>query len=149
MTSDLRGVVAAIAIKDEHKAPMRVVDEAEITEREGIVGNVPQAARRRVTFLSEEQWEQVNGELGAELPWHTRRANILVRNLPLGELIGKSLRVGEAGIAINGETEPCGQMDGYHQGLQEALRPECRGGVHGSVTSEGRVRTGDTIEILP
>lgn len=138
--------ITAIALKPDHRAAMEEVNKVEVTER-GISGNAKSSAHRRVTFISEEQWADTTSELGTELPWHTRRANVLLSGVHAPDLMGKTLRVGDVEIQVNGETEPCGRMDEIHPGLRKALEPECRGGVYGSVVSGGTLRVGDTVEV--
>ena len=141
------GKVVSIALKTAHGAPLIEVQEAQVSE-EGLEGNVHQRAERRVTFLSKEQWAEVEQELDTPLPWTVRRANILVEGLDLAATLGESLRLGEVTIHINGETEPCGQMEAAQPGLRDALKPECRGGVYGNVSGAGPIRTGDTIRVV-
>ena len=147
MSDALRGTVSGIAIKREHGDPMDLVEEAAVTEA-GLAGNVAQADFRRVTLISQEQWAEALNELGADLPWQTRRANILIDGIPrMGDLIGKTVTLGGVTLRINGETRPCSQMDGFREGLQLALRPECRAGVYGSVLEGGAIRVGDRIGV--
>jgi hypothetical protein len=40
-------------------------------------------------------------------------------------------------------------MDQQHQGLKEALKPDCRAGVHGQVISGGTVHVGDAVRPDP
>ncbi len=138
----------AIAIKPAHGAPLELVESAEVTISEGLVGNVEQASHRRVTLLSKEQWAEVTAEAGADLPWQTRRANLLVEGIPLASLKGKMIRIGDVELNINGETKPCGQMDDAHDGLQGILKPECRGGMHASVQKGGTMRAGDAVVVV-
>jgi len=145
--SETEGVIVGLAVKTAHGAPMELVDSVSVTE-EGIEGNVHQRNERRITLLSKEQWVEMQTELGGDLPWTTRRANVLVEGLPLGDLIGKTLQVGGIEVHLYGETHPCGQMEAAQAGLQATMTPECRGGVHGSVVSGGEVRVGDTVQVL-
>ena len=145
--SDEAGVIVGLAVKRAHGAPMEEVSEVRVTE-EGIEGNVHQRAPRRVTFLAKEQWVQMQAELGGDLPWTTRRANVLVEGLEMGSLLGKTLQVGELEIHVYGETHPCEQMEAAQAGLRAAMTPECRGGVHGSVVHGGELRVGDTIRVV-
>lgn len=140
-------IVAAIAIKEAQGLPLILVDSASISVEGGLEGNTPSRAHRRVTFISEEQWADTLADLGADLPWHTRRANILVRGAAMGPWLGKSLKIGDIEVTINGETEPCGMMDQLHRGLRKALTPDCRGGVYGSVIQGGVISVGDTIVV--
>lgn len=142
------GRLVGIAIKPAHGAPLELVEEAEVTISEGLVGNVAQSSYRRVTLLSREQWDEVTAEAGVTLPWQTRRANLLVEGLALSSLKGKTIRLGEVALNINGETKPCSQMDDAHFGLQALLKPEWRGGVYGSVQTGGVLRTGDAITVV-
>ena len=47
--------------------------------------------KREVTLLSAEAWAEVCRELGADLPWHKRRANFLVEGIDLAGTIGKTI----------------------------------------------------------
>lgn len=149
MSDALQGIVRGIAIKREHGAPMDLVEEVAVTEA-GLDGNIAQSDLRRVTLISQEQWAETLDELGADLPWQTRRANILVGGIVrMGDLIAKTVTLGGVTLRINGETRPCSQMDGFREGLQLALRPEGRGGVYGSVVEGGAIRVGDRVGLAP
>lgn len=146
MTSQAR--VVALAVRSGRRGPMIEVDEAVAECDSGLAGDLPARPPRGLTLLAQEQWLQVCAELNAELPWHTRRANVLVEGLRLGELIGARLALGEVEIDVVDETEPCGEMDRLHPGLRRALTPDCRGGVHGRIVRAGTIRTGDPVRVL-
>jgi MOSC domain-containing protein YiiM len=141
--------VMALAIKSGRRGEMLLLDEVEALANGGLRGDVPSSAERGVTLISAPQWQDVTRELGAELPWHTRRANVLVSAERLAPWIGRSLRIGAATLAIKDETRPCGLMDQLKSGLREALKPDARGGVHGLVVQGGLIRVGDPICLLP
>ncbi len=142
------GKVLSIAVRTKINGPMREMSEAVAQANAGLEGDVPVDPQRGVTFLAQQQWEQVTRELGADLPWHTRRANLLVDCPSLGELIGKTIRVGGVEIVINGETDPCSIMDLQHPGLREILIPDMRGGVYGRVIRGGAIKRGEMINIV-
>ena len=143
MSEAFEGTIHAIALKPEHKGPMQLVDTATVHE-DGLEGNVGQ--ERHLTLLAQEQWDAAQRELGGELPWETRRANILVEGVAsFSEIIGHKLNLGEVTLRIVGETHPCSQMDHAQPGLQAALKPECRGGVHARVVNGGTIRVGDRV----
>ncbi|MCH7910281.1 MAG: MOSC domain-containing protein [Candidatus Hydrogenedentes bacterium] len=145
MNEAFEGTIRAIALKPEHKGPMRLVDMATVRE-DGLEGNVGQ--ERHITLLAQEQWDATQRELGGELPWETRRANILVEGIAsFSEIIGHKLNLGDVTLRIVGETHPCSQMDHLQPGLQAALKPECRGGVHGRVVNGGTIRVGDRVSL--
>ncbi len=74
-----------------------------------------------------------------------RRANLLVRGVELAASEGRVLAVGSCRILVRGETRPCDRMDEAADGLQEALRPEWRGGVYGEVLEGGELSVGDPV----
>lgn len=144
----LAGRIVAIAIKPEHYAPMAEVPEAGVRE-DGIEGSAWATSVRRVTLLFAEQWAEVQRELGVEIPWHVRRANVLVSGMHPKDVMRKRIRLGTVELLIHGETKPCERMDDAHPGLKAVLRPDLRGGVYGSVVQPGRIAVGDTVALIP
>lgn len=148
MPEEAFGRIVAIARKPGRGEPMAPVERTHLTEDGTLAESARSHPRRGVTLLSEERWAEVAGELGVPLPWHTRRANVLVAGLELGELIGSRVRIGAAELDILGETEPCQNMDRQHPGLRAALVPDCRGGVHGRVLAAGDIAVGDRVVVV-
>ena len=98
--------------------------------------------------LSAERWTDAVRELGRDLPWHTRRANVLSEGIDLASTIGQRLRIGEVEIEVYDETRPCKLMDEACPGLRLALKPDKRGGVVGEVVRGGVIRVGGVIVAL-
>lgn len=142
------GRVLAIALRCRDKGKMTEVAEATAEEGGGLVGDIVARAERGLTLIAAGQWTDVQKELAADLPWYTRRANVLVDADRLGHLIGREINVGEVRLKVEGETRPCDLMDRLHNGLKAALKPDCRGGVHGRVLQAGTIRVGDVVKIL-
>ena len=126
---------------------MREVAEAEAALGGGLLDDLPVDPDRGITLLAADQWDDVTEELERDLPWHTRRANLLVGCATLAGLLGKSIRVGTVTVEIKGVTEPCGLMDRICPGLLKALTPDSRGGVHGKVVQSGTIKIGDTVKV--
>jgi MOSC domain-containing protein YiiM len=112
-------------------------------------GEARGSVQRGITFLSQAAWQDVCRELNVDLPWHTRRANVLVEGLDLAGTIGQVLRIGGISVRIMGETRPCALMDRLQPGLRSALAPAVRGGVHGEILTSGEIAVGDPVEVLP
>lgn len=144
---ELAGKVTGLAVKPAHYAPLQEVPEVSVTP-EGIEGNAWASTARRITLLFQEQWDEVQRELDATIPWPTRRANVLVAGLHPRQLLKQRVRLGDVELDIHGETKPCERMDQAHDGLKNALKPDLRGGVYGSVVRPGQIRVGDTITVL-
>jgi MOSC domain-containing protein YiiM len=141
------GKVLAIAVRTAQNGPMREVAEVRAETGGGLDGDVKPAPHRGISLITAPQWRQVQQDLHADLPWHTRRANVLLDMHGLAPLIGKQIEIGELRIEVKGETRPCGLMDELHQGLRAALVPDCRGGVHGQILRGGTLRIGDPVRI--
>ncbi len=140
------GRLVGIARAPRKRAPLLELDEAEIGVADGIAGDVRGAKLgRQVTVLFREGWEDACRELGASLPWVTRRANLLVEGFAVPRE-GERLAIGEAVLEVTEETQPCSVMEAAHRGLRRALTPEWRGGVCCRVVKGGRIRIGDAVK---
>ncbi|HAK63005.1 MAG: MOSC domain-containing protein [Pseudomonadota bacterium] len=143
------GEVTGIALRARPRAPMQQLDQTEITLAAGLTGDFRGAVPgRQVTVLSEEGWLAACAELGEELPWVTRRANLLLRGVELKGRIGGRLRVGDALLIITDECEPCSVMERARGGLRRALLSGWRGGATCRVARGGLVRLGDAAELF-
>lgn len=139
------GKVLGIALRTQPKGPMREVQSAHAVVDHGLEGDLASQPERGITLLASGQWNQVVRELAANIPWHTRRANVLIESDGLSHLIGKEIAIGDVIIQINAETVPCGLMDQLVPGLRNVLKPDCRGGVNGRILNGGVIKIGDEV----
>ena len=123
---------------------MERLESAAVTIEAGVEGDVRGTLRdRQVTVLTHEGWQAACRSLGSDLPWTTRRANVLVEGLALAQEVGSTIRIGDVALLITGETDPCTRMEEQAAGLRDALAPEWRGGVTCEVTHGGAIAVGD------
>jgi len=148
------GVIAGIARKARVRAPMELLDRAEITPALGIVGDhrglrkSRGTGKRQVTLIERTDWEAAMAEVGADLPWHARRCNLLVDGLDLPQRPGTRLRLGAAVVLeVTRCTDPCERMEALAPGLFAALDRDWRGGVCARVIEGGHFALGDVIGI--
>ena len=141
--------LTAIAYRTKPKAPMTEIDSVEITCEQGVVPDTRgKPGKRQVTILSLESWQIACADLGVELPWTTRRANILVSGISFSASdVGKILQIGDVRLQITVETDPCNRMDEQHQGLTVALTPDWRAGVCCRVLSAGHIQINDQVSL--
>jgi MOSC domain-containing protein YiiM len=140
------GSVVSIALRTSEGGPMREVREVVATAGGGLAGDVAAHTDRGITLIDLKQWNDVRRDLNAPgLPWHTRRANVLVDGLRMADLIGRTIRIGPVEVQVNAETKPCGMMDDLHAGLRAALQPDCRGGVCGRIVRGGTISVDDQV----
>jgi MOSC domain-containing protein YiiM len=140
-----RGTVRGIAIRDASGGPMREIDRATADSDAGIRGNARVSPKRGLTLLDLAKWREALAACRADLPWHARRANVLVEGLDLARLVGRRVRIGDAVVEILGETKPCANMDRAFPGLRAALETGFRGGAHGRVVRTGSFAAGDAV----
>lgn len=142
------GTLLAIARKAKVRAPVESIEAGEITVDGGLTGDHRgKPGGRQVTVVSKQAWDAACRELGDDVPWTYRRANLLVDGIDLEKRAGQRLKIGEVELEITGETEPCPRMDEQHQGLTAALAPNWRGGVSCRVLTGGRVSVGDAVAL--
>ncbi|QYX64789.1 MOSC domain-containing protein [Shewanella putrefaciens] len=140
----------AIAYKTVKRGPMNEVLCANVTQLCGVEKDVfGRPGKRQVTVLSKLQWQQACHSIKADLPWTTRRANLLVDDLVFSSAdVGKHLQIGELRLEITGETDPCKKMEIAHVGLEAALTPDWRGGVTCRVLNDAMIHLGDEITLV-
>jgi len=142
------GRLAAIARRDASRAPMQLLETAQVSAKTGVAADFRGKSRtRKVTLLSARVWEQICAELGIALPWTTRRANFLVADIDLPQRAGDIIEVGTVALKVTKEVAPCSRMEEQWPGLKEALIEDWRGGVACVVLQEGTVKVGDEVRI--
>lgn len=146
----MMGNLVGIARARELGAPLEEMTSTSISMERGIEGDARGVKYgRQVTVLFLDGWEDACRDLGVELPWVTRRANLLLANLQRPQEAGGLLRIGDVALQVTMETRPCHLMERAHDGLRAALRPEWRGGVCCAVRRGGDLSLGDRAEYLP
>jgi MOSC domain-containing protein YiiM len=144
------GRLTGIARRDRKRAPMQTLDRAEISMQTGVAMDFRgKPGKRQVTVISADAWRQACRELQNDIPWTTRRANLLVDDFELPKTIGAVLKIGQVRLRITGEVDPCSRMDEQCPGLTKALQPDWRGGVSCSVLQGGSVALGDEVVTEP
>jgi MOSC domain-containing protein YiiM len=142
------GKVEDIARRKKIRAPMETLNTVTVDEKTGLAGDIRGGAlKRQVTILSAEAWNSVCEELKTELPWTTRRANILVSGIKLPQESGYQIQIGEILLEVTRQTDPCERMDEQYLGLTNALMLDWRGGVCCSVVRGGNIMNGDKVTL--
>jgi MOSC domain-containing protein YiiM len=144
------GKLVGIAMRAKPRQPMELRATIEVVGGAGLAGDVRgKTPRRNVTVLSQEGWDAACGQLGEDLPWTSRRANLLVEGIDLREQTGRRLRIGAVVLEITGPCEPCARMNEVVPGLRRALAADWRAGVSCTVVTPGRLNLGDPVTLDP
>ncbi len=135
---------------------MEVIGRVRVTRELGLAGDFRGAirpgksGRRQVSLLEAESWAMALAELGADVPWQERRANLLIEGLRLPREPGRIIAIGpDLRIETTCECDPCSRMEEIVPGLKAALLPDWRGGVLGRVIADGDIAIGDEVRIEP
>ncbi|MCG9755275.1 MOSC domain-containing protein [Shewanella insulae] len=121
-----------------------------VTTSTGVAQDVfGKPGKRQVTLLSAQQWQDACEALDTELPWTTRRANLLIDGISFSEQdLGKMIQIGALQLEITGETDPCKKMEMAYAGLEAALQPDWRGGVTCRVLNDAEISIGDSVHLV-
>ena len=149
-----------IAVKPNPRQPMQLQQHATLSPEHGLHGDCHgKPGRRQITLMTQRAWDAACQALAttgtpslfddATLPWTTRRANLLVDDLPLYHATGTHILLGSARLEITGETDPCERMEAACPGLFDALRPDWRGGVTCRVLQGGELAVGVAVGWAP
>ncbi len=151
MLSDLlkkfssHGSVDWIGLRPERKAPMKVVEEVEVTES-GLVGDRREKpGKRAVTLIQAEHLPVIASLAGLEAVYPEQlRRNIVVSGLNLLALRHHEIRIGEVILRTTGPCAPCSYMEktlGF--GAYNAMRGH--GGLTAEVVQGGIIRLGSEV----
>jgi MOSC domain-containing protein YiiM len=145
---DMNGELRGIARRSRPRDPMETVNEGVVTIEAGLEGDchgsVPD---RQVTVVSADSWRDACRDLGMEVPWTRRRANLLLSGIDLRDTEGALLQIGDVRLEVAEENPPCRVMDIQQEGLRNALKPDWRAGVGCRVLSGGRIKVGDAVRL--
>lgn len=149
------GRIAGIARHARSRGPIETIDRARISIAGGIAGDLRGArkpggtGRRQVSLIEAGDWAAAMAEVGHNLPWWHRRANLLVEGLDLPQRPGTLLAIGDdVVLEITVECDPCTRMEEIAPGLRAALTPDWRGGALARVIREGEIALGDAIRVI-
>jgi len=143
------GRLAGIARHADRRGPIETLTSVRLTPEAGVDGDRNGSKhKRQVTLLEASDWAAATADVGAELPWWARRANLLVEEFDLPHGGDVRIRIGaDVVIELKIEIDPCERMEELAPGLRRALEPDWRGGAGGKVIAGGTITIGDDIRI--
>lgn len=145
------GTIEWIGVRPDRRAPMRVVDSAELDQKQGLVGDrySGKSGTRHVTLIGRADLMAISDFLGLpEVTPDLLRRNIVVSGINLLALKDKRFRLGSALLEMTGECHPCSRMEEtFGEGGYNAVRGH--GGITARVLEGGTVRLGDWLDVMP
>ncbi len=144
------GRIEWIGLRPARNETMRVVDSAEFSVEEGIIGDRFQGRAggdRQVTLIQQEHLQAIGGFTGqgAIDPARLRR-NIVVSGLNLLALKDRSFLLGEVKLEFTGLAHPCSKMETeLGEGGYNAMRGH--GGITARILLGGSCHVGDQVVV--
>lgn len=150
------GRIAGIARHGRKYGPVETLASVALRRDGGVFGDFASAVasakvlrKRQVSLIERAGWDAALTELGESLDWCHSRRNLLLDGIALPRTVGTRLQIGaELTIEITGECTPCRRMDALLPGLNQAMKPDWRGGFVARIERDGVVAVGDEIRIL-
>ena len=152
------GTVVQLYIAPEAGAPMEAIGAVRAVPGRGLEGDRYFAGEgsfsrwpgphREVTLIAEEGLAAMAEAVGVTLPPEASRRNVLVRGVPLNDLVGATFAVG--GVRMQGLrlAQPCkylARVSGVPEVLPGLIH---RGGLRARILDEGVIRVGDAVRRL-
>jgi MOSC domain-containing protein YiiM len=151
-----RGRIEAIFVAEADGEPMERLDTVEAVEG-GLAGDryltgtghyVPHDVCE-VTLVAGEAIDEIRAEHGIDLTDGRHRRNLVTRGVDVHELLGATVRVGDAVVRGTRPRPPCAHVERVagERGVARALK-QGRGGVCADVVRPGRIRVDDAVEVI-
>lgn len=139
--------VVSVNISEKRGTVKKEVNEIELKINYGIVGDAHAGNwHRQISLLSEESIDTMRGN-GIELKNGVFAENINTEGINLKELpIGTRLKVGETELEVTQIGKECHNDCQIKQLIGKCVMPT--DGIFAIVVKEGKVRKGDSIEVL-
>ena len=150
-----QGRVVNIFIAPEAGAPMQAVEAARAVPGKGLEGDRYfdgkgsfsrwPGPHREMTLIAEEGLAAMEEETGIAFPAAASRRNVLVRGIPLNDLVDQTFQVGDVQLRGIRLAQPCKYLARI---TEEAVLPGLvdRGGLRARILTEGTIRVGDVVE---
>lgn len=137
-------IVSIHRVQEKHGSIERLI-EGILLANYGLDGDWRSSAGklRQVTFIEQSNLDVIAQELGIVIPPGVHRRQITTDGIYLD---GKTIRIGDAVIRIDGPCDPCRKME-TAVGVGAKLAMKGRGGIVGTVIVSGTIREGDEIVV--
>lgn len=139
-----------IGMAPEKRAPLTVVEQAEVRVGTGLEGEHHARSgrgKRQVTLIQREHLEVVRSLTGEAIGPEQLRRNLVVSGINLFALRFARFRVGEVLLEGTGTCAPCSRMEqNIGVGGYNAMRGH--GGITARVIEGGTIRLGDEVRFV-
>ena len=144
------GTVCWISRRPVKRDSLVVVDEVDLNENEGLVGDhySGMSKKRQVTLIQQEHLDTISSIMGRTIGPEMTRRNIVVSGINLIACKDEEIAIGnDVRLKITGPCVPCSNMEkSLGPGGYNAMRGH--GGVTATVLRGGKVSMNDEVRFL-
>jgi MOSC domain-containing protein YiiM len=143
-----QGSVVAISIASEHEGSMTSVEQARAVAGKGLEGDryFGVDPDTDVTLIEAEAIDAVEPATGYKLGYAEARRNVVVRGLPLNELIDCEIAIGDVTVRATRLSQPCEHLASLtDQRILKGLAH--KGGLKCAILNDGVIRVGDPVRV--
>ena len=146
-----KGKVEWIGIRSKKKEELSVIEYVKVEKGTGLEGDHfkgSSSGKRQVTLIQQEHLNVVSSILGKKrIDPKLARRNIVVSGINLLSLKHHQFRIGDVTLETTGICAPCSRMEeNLGAGGYNAMRGH--GGITATVIEGGKIKLGDTIELI-
>lgn len=144
------GELVWIGLRPQRRAPMEVVEHADITldglTSDHAMGAGKVSGKRGVTLIQQEHLAVIGAFLHQPpIDPALLRRNLVIKGINLLALKGRTIKVGSAILEVSGPCAPCSRMEEmFGNGGYCAVRGH--GGVTARILTPGTIALGDTVD---
>ena len=151
------GTVESIHIASAAERPPQSVVQAMAVPGSGLDGDryalklgtfYKPAPDHELTLIEAEAIEALRRDYQVELAAGDARRNIVTRNVPLNHLVGMEFAIGDVRIRGIRLCEPCDHLQRV-TGKSVIKGLLHRGGLRAQILTQGTIRVGDVISVIP
>ena len=140
--------IVSIHIVRKKKGPAESCGRARVVTNFGIEGDYRSGRYQtgQITLVEAEVLEMVSRKLDRAVPAGASRRQVMVRGIPMNELVGQRLRMGAVLVQVEDMCKPCDNMEtsiGY--GAKEAM--DGRGGIRCRIIEGGEICVNDKVTV--
>ena len=140
-----------IGIREIKRAPLTIVEQVEVIENHGLVGDhrsQREGGKRQVTLIQAEHLPVLAALTGHDvIPAEWLRRNLVVSGINLFALRKSRFMIGDVVLQGSGVCPPCSRMEKIlGPGGYNAMRGH--GGINAQVIRGGEIKIGDVVKYI-
>lgn len=143
------GKVTWISVRPKRREDPVVMQSVKAIADFGLEGDHYQkpGGSRQITLIERHQLNKMGEILKTEIDPAKTRRNIVVDDMELLSLVGKTIQIGEATIKVTGPCKPCSRMEeNFGHGALSAMSGN--GGITAEILQGGIISLGDSTQVI-